>query len=141
MGIHIQQSKAGTAVVRPAMAYGASVWYSPKETRVKCLGPAAKLITLHRKCLRSITEAYKATNVKVLEAEAGVMPLDMYQDQTVLQSRNASRCAEVISHAKETIRKKLRGKKGRRRQAGATPIAVKNAWIKSSMKKSSASRR
>ena len=65
-------------VVRPAMTYGASVWHSPKETEAKGLGPAAKLITLENKCLRSITGAYKATNIKALEAEAGVMPLDMY---------------------------------------------------------------
>ena len=42
---------------------------------------------MQEKCLRSIIGAYKATNTRVLEAEAGVMALDAYLDQTVLQSR------------------------------------------------------
>ena len=80
----------------------ALVWHSPKETRKKGLGPAAKLITVQYKCLRAITRAYEATNTKVLEAEAGVLPLDTDFDRTVLQSGNL-RCAEVI-----------RNKRGRR---------------------------
>ena len=79
--------------------------------------------------------------MKVLEAEAGVMPLEIYLDQTVLQSRNSPRCAEVTSQAKETIRRKLRRKRGRRRQAQATPMAVKDAWVKNSMENSAASHR
>lgn len=44
----------------------------------KDLGPAAKLIPLQNKCQRSITGAYRATSVKVLKAESGVIPLDTY---------------------------------------------------------------
>ena len=52
-----------TAVVRPAMTYGAVVWHLPKGSKIKSPEPAAKLTTLQNKCLRSITEAYKATNI------------------------------------------------------------------------------
>lgn len=65
------------AVVCLEMTYGAVVWHSPKGTRTKGLGPAAKLTTLQNKSLRSITGAYRATNVKVLEAESGLIPLDI----------------------------------------------------------------
>lgn len=41
--------------------------------------------TGEKKCLRAIKGAYEATNVKVLEAEAEVAPLDIYLDQTVLE--------------------------------------------------------
>ena len=93
------------------MTYGAPVWYSPKEIRERGTAPVAKLSVLQNKCLRSINGAYKAINVKVMEAEAGVMPLDMYLDQTVLQPRNPLRCAEIIDQAKETIRRnELKGK-------------------------------
>lgn len=102
-----------TAMVRPAMKYGAPVWHSLEETRTRGLGPAAKRTSLLNQCLRSITGAYEARNVKVLEAESGVMPPDTCLDQTVLRSRNTPRCAEVINPAKETMRRKLRGKRGR----------------------------
>lgn len=85
------------------------------------------MITLQYKRLRSITGAYKATSAKVLEAEAGLMPPDTDLDQAVLMSRNVPRCAEVISCAKKTARKKFRNKRGRRRQPGATPMEVKDA--------------
>ena len=96
-----------------------------KDTRIKRLGPAVKLNTLQNKCFRSSTGAYEATNEIFLKAEAGVMPLDTYLDQTVLQSRNVPRCAEVTSRAKETIRRKICSKRGRRRQAETTPMDQK----------------
>ena len=49
-----------TAVVRPSMTYGATVWHSPSSP------PAAKLATLQNKCLRAITGAYRATKIKSL---------------------------------------------------------------------------
>lgn len=73
-----------TAVVRPAMTYGAPVWHLPKEPRKKRTGLVASLATLlQNKCLRSITGAYKATNIEVLEAESAVIPLDIHLDQAV----------------------------------------------------------
>lgn len=58
------------------------------------------------------------------------MPPDTYLVQAALISRNVPRCAEVISCAKETIRKKFRNKRERRRQPWATPMAVKDAWVR-----------
>lgn len=71
---------------------------------------------LQNKCLQLIAGAYKATNIKVLEAEAeaGVIPLDIYFDQAVLRSRDAPKCQEVVTVAKKKIRLKLRNKRGRR---------------------------
>lgn len=42
------------------------------------------------------TGAYKATDIKVLEAESGVIPLDIHLDQAVLRARDAPRCNEVM---------------------------------------------
>lgn len=63
------------------------------------------------------------------------MPLDSYLDQAVLMSRNVPGCAEVISCAKETVRKKFCNKRGRRKQPGVTPMAVKDAWVRSTREK------
>ena len=116
------------------MIYGATVWHSPK-TSEKCTGPIAKLATLQNKCLRSITGAYKATNIEVLEAELGVVPFNIHLDQIVLKSRDNSKCVEVIRSAKTRIHKKLGGKRGRERQLGATPMSIKDRWAKESMDK------
>ena len=122
-----------TAVVRPAMTHGASVWHLPKDSRKKGTGSVAKLVTLQNKCLSSITGAYKATNIEVLEAESGVIPLDIHLDQAVLRSREASRCSEIIKQAKAKIQRKLRGKRGRKHQPGATPMSIKDKWAKDSI--------
>lgn len=37
-----------TAVVRPTMTYGASIWHMPREPNRKSVGPIAKLITLEQ---------------------------------------------------------------------------------------------
>lgn len=93
------------------------------------------MIILQYKRLRSITGAYKATSAKVFEAEAGLMPLDTYLDPAMLMSRNVPGYAEVISCAKETVRKKFCNKRGRRRQPGATSMVVKDAWVRSTREK------
>ena len=100
-----------------------------RGTRNKTLGPAAKLTTLQNKCLRSIIRAYKATNIKVLEAQAGVLPLDIYLDQT---STRRSMMPGVMNSAKEKIRKRLRGKSARS-QPGDTPMLVKDAWAEKNL--------
>lgn len=112
------------------MTYGAAVWHSPKDIKARGLGPATKLLPLQNKCLRSITGAYKATNIKVLEAESGVIPLDIYLDQITLKSRDKPRCSEVIKLEKTKIRGKLSNKRGRRRRPGATPMAIKDTWTR-----------
>lgn len=115
------------------MTYRAAVWHSSKRARIKGLGPAAKLITLQNKCLRSITGAYRNTNTKVLEAESGETPLDIHLNQAVLRARDVQRCGEVICLARGKIRSRLRGKRGRRSQRKDTPRSVRDAGAKDIM--------
>ena len=75
-------SQVYTAVVRLAMTYGAVVWHSHKDIKARRFGPAIKFFLLQNKCLKSITRAYKAINIKVLKAESEVIPLDIYLDET-----------------------------------------------------------
>ena len=64
--------------------------------------------------MQSITGAYKATNIQVLEAEVGVIPLDIHLNQAILRAEDAQRCKKVIYQTKEKVRCKLRGKRGRK---------------------------
>ena len=43
-----------------------------------------------------MTGTYKATNTKVLEADSGIIPFDIYLDQLTLKSRDNPRCSEII---------------------------------------------
>ena len=81
---------------------------------------------LQNKCLKAITGAYKATNNKVLKAESGVIPLDIYLDQAMLKSREACRSSEIINLAKARIHSKLQGKRGRKPKPKVTPMVAKD---------------
>lgn len=106
-----------STIVRPAMTYAAPVWHEPQEIKRRGLGPPAKSICLQDNCLRFITGAYKAANVKVLVAESGVIPLHIYLDQAVLRARDAKKCSEVINLTIARICRKLRSKRGKKAQA------------------------
>jgi len=68
-------------VVRPGLAYGAVVWHTPAKDPIgKARGIAAKLERIQNKCPRIVVEAYRATPIKTLEAEAYVPPIDLYLD-------------------------------------------------------------
>jgi hypothetical protein len=66
------------AVVRPVLAYGFPVWFSLRDERANRNRLIYPLQTVQNKCLRTITGAYKMTNVQVLEHEASVALLDLH---------------------------------------------------------------
>ena len=70
-------------VIRPALAYGAAVWHTlssmGKEMR-QVRSPAVKLEKVQNKCLQTVTEAYRATSVAVLETEVYTLSLKIYLD-------------------------------------------------------------
>jgi hypothetical protein len=66
------------AVVCPVLAYGCPVWSSLGDERANRNRLIYPLQTVQNKCLRTITGAYKTTNVQVLEHEASVPPLDLH---------------------------------------------------------------
>jgi hypothetical protein len=56
-------------MIRPAMIYGASTWYTPEGIKGARKGVASKLKSLQGKCLKVIAGAYKATLTEALEIE------------------------------------------------------------------------
>lgn len=59
--------------------------------------------------------------------------MDIYLDLAVLGSRAAPRCNEFLRLAKAKIRRKLRGRRGRERQLGATSMSMKDRRTKDSI--------
>ena len=69
-----------TAVVRPKITYGCSIWHSPEGTPGYTKSKISKLEKVQNQCLRRITGAYKTTNIRVLEHEAAIPPLRNHMD-------------------------------------------------------------
>lgn len=77
-----------SAVVRPAMTYGATVWHSPLGTKDARKGAVDKMVILQIKCLRIMAGAYKATPVEVLHAETLIPPMQEHLDQLQAKARS-----------------------------------------------------
>ena len=114
-----------TAVVRPAMTYGSVIWL-PEENKKGKLPKWLEnnLGKIQNNCLRKVTGAYKATPIKELEKEAHIMPLPLHMQKLKAnfqaRIRDTSGAAE-LHKAKEKIRQRLKGKKGRPRKYKETP--------------------
>ena len=122
-----------SAVVRPAMTYGSTVWHMPKEVK-KSKTSTSKLSVMQNNCLRTIAVAFKATPISVLEAETFIAPIDTHLDMLQAQARHRLRAGgqlKIISSACNKIADKLRGKAGRKRLQKPTPGELKHIWAKS----------
>ena len=120
-----------SAVVRPALAYGAGVWHTPGSGSAK--GLAAKLQLVQNKCLRVVAGAYKATPIRALETETFVPPLDLYLDGRLAAFRGklaSSPVGQSIQDACKAIQRRLRNKKGRRRGHRPVPSVSRDEWAR-----------
>jgi hypothetical protein len=112
-----------TAVVRPALLYGAPVWHDlreePKHNKI-----IKGLNRTQNKCLRIIAGAYKATNQAELENETHIPSIKLYADSTVMRSALKTEKevgSAIINKECGKIRARLQPKRGRRRTAVETP--------------------
>jgi len=90
-----------SSVVRPAITFGASVWYTPQgiETARKAIDK--KLEILQNKSLRTVLGAYRAVNTRILEKEAAIPPISI-----VLAAQTANATKRVLTGAAaQTIKK------------------------------------
>ncbi len=88
-----------STVVCPAITTGCPAWWAPPDTLFFRKGVGEELQKAENRCLRTVTEAYKATPIRSLQAEVGVplLPLHMDGRQARLRLRSAeSRIDKVI---------------------------------------------
>jgi exonuclease III len=90
-----------TSVVRPAIAFGASIWYTPQGIATARKTIDRKLETLQNKSLRTVLGAYKAVNKRILEKETAIPPISIF---LAAQTANATK-RYLTGAAAETIRK------------------------------------
>ena len=120
------------AVVRPAMTYASAVWHTPKEIG-KSKAATSKLAVMQNKCLRTITGAFRATPIPVLETETHVTSIESHLEELQVKARYRQRTAgqtRLISSFCKEIERKLRGKAGKKRSLKPTPGMLKHEWAK-----------
>jgi retron-type reverse transcriptase len=110
-GTSVQQTKQMYCqAVRPALTYGAVAWFTPDDATGKRKGVARKLQAIQGRCLRAVAGAYRATSTEALEAELGVLPLDIHVG--TLAASAAAR--NELGEAGAATRAKVRNIFGRR---------------------------
>jgi hypothetical protein len=103
--------------IRPAITYGALLWFRPEGVLASAKGMAKKLGAIQGRCLRAATGAYKATSGDALEVETHVEPLGIYTGRLAAQA--AARCK--LSRAFHGIEARTRGILKGRGIRGRTP--------------------
>ena len=125
-----------SAVVRPVLSYGATIWHSPKKKTQS--GLAGKLAKHQNQGLRHVLGAFRATPIRQLETEAYIPPLDLYLNGRIarFQARlERTGIARQIKDACTEIRIQLRTRKQRQRQRQRqrpipeTPGALRRQWV------------
>ena len=67
-----------TTVVHSAITYSIPIWFSLVGTEITKANLIAKLGKAQNQCLCTITGAYKATPIPLLESETGVLLIRTY---------------------------------------------------------------
>ena len=104
--------------IRPAITYGAALWYRPEGVLAAAKGMAAKLKAIQGRCLRAAAGAYKATSTEALEVETWVEPLDLYTGRLAAQAMARCKLSKAYRGIDAHTRRILRGRGLR----GRTPV-------------------
>jgi hypothetical protein len=125
-----------TAAARPALLYGCSAWYAPKDTPEYRKGVARKLQAIQGRCLRAISGAYKATATEALEIETYIPPIYLQAEVIVANSicrTLTTNLQKVIESAADRIRRQFRGRRGRQAIPSSTPLLALKTWLERSI--------
>lgn len=104
-----------TAVIRAALAYGASAFHTPTTDNHKPQGIAKQLGPLQSQCLRAVAGAYRATPIRALETETAVPPVDLYLNQRLahFEARlEATGMKQLIENSCAAVAHRLRNRLG-----------------------------
>jgi hypothetical protein len=94
-----------TYIVRFAITYASTVWYSTLGTPYACKYVLKDLMLLQNNCLRAISGAYRATPIRKLEVEVGVLPLGIQLDSIQARFRVRLEESEAAGAIREAVEK------------------------------------
>jgi len=115
------------------LIYAAPIWYSPPGTIEYRKIHSKKLKSIQNKGLRIITGAFKATNISVLQAEAGIPPVYFYLNRLVLMALSKYSIHEAIKIGTRKIRQRLTKQSDPKKTETKTPAQKKLKWAKEIM--------
>ncbi len=107
-----------TSIVRPAITYASTAWYSPLGTPYARKYVVKDLMPLQNNCLRAISGAYRATPIRNLEVEVGVPPLGIHLDSIEARFKVQLEKSEAAGVIREAVEKVERWTGGAQREAG-----------------------
>ncbi len=93
--------------MKPAILYGAGVWYGPQGTALENKTTIQKLETIQNQYLRKATGAYRAVNTRILEKEANVPPIKWILDELAAKAvgrHQSTRGGRIVQQAVARIR-------------------------------------
>lgn len=125
-----------TSVVRPSIAYGASVWYVPQGAATSRKHVDRKLEVLQNKNLRRVLGAYRAVGSRILEKEAEIPSISTVltaQVANVVKRRHTNKGAKVITKACATIRNQTVQSQKKRKPAKQTPGELVTSWLRKTL--------
>ena len=98
------------------MAFGSAAWHLPPPPEQEATASrtaksiAAKLTGIQNRCLRVVSEAYKATPIAALEIETYIPPLDLHLNAELTKFRQhhkQSGMEELVTRSCRRIQNKL----------------------------------
>ena len=123
-----------SAVVTPAIIYGAGIWYSPQGTETARKSTGKQLEILQNQGLRRILGAYRAVSSAVLEKEADIPPIEATLFKVVansLKRRYQTKGGQVVTKACENIRNyNPSGTRAQRKRRKVSPHEAKTKWLR-----------
>jgi hypothetical protein len=118
-------------IVKPAILYGAGVWYAPQGTVIASKAVDRKLEKIQNQYLRKVTGAYRAVNSRILEKEANIPPIPWIMNELVAKAvgrHHSTRGGQTVRQAVKNIRN--------RSQLiiqpvtnNVTPLETKTKWL------------
>ncbi len=118
-------------VVKPALLYGAGVWYGPQGTTLARKSVDRQLETTQNHFLRKISGAYRAVTGRVLEKETNIPPIPMALDKLVA-SAIRRQATTVGGRTVQQACARIRNNTQPGRNVGniqPTPLGTKSAWL------------
>jgi hypothetical protein len=82
-------------MVRPALTFGCSAWYTPAGLHGAKKGTQKVIQAIQGKFLRLTAGAYRATSTEALEVETHTLPLDLYLEKLIMQAHIRTRGSQV----------------------------------------------
>src|SRR5437016_14563525 len=122
------------AVVQLAITYATPIWFSLAGAEATKNNLIDKLDKIQNQCLRTITGAYKATPIPLLESETDTLSIRTHLSMLQAQYQACTKdypMRALVKKACKRIQTQLQGQRGRQRTHKTTPGNRKEAWFNS----------